>query len=59
SKSDALGKAILTLQLFWFMLQVVVCSSTCLAVTLIELDTVCMAVLSLLVLFLWWDKPLR
>ncbi|KAF8142079.1 hypothetical protein EV363DRAFT_1443990 [Boletus edulis] len=59
SKSDALGKAVLTLQLFWFMLQVVVRGSTGLAVTLIELDTVCMAVLSLLVLFLWWDKPLR
>ncbi|KAF8414474.1 hypothetical protein L210DRAFT_3467189 [Boletus edulis BED1] len=59
SKSDALGKAILAPQLFWFMLQVVVRGSTGLAVTLIELDTVCMAVLSLLVLFLWWDKPLR
>ncbi|KAG6374701.1 hypothetical protein JVT61DRAFT_4070 [Boletus reticuloceps] len=59
SKSDALGKMILSLQLFWFMLQVVVRGSTGLAVTLIELDTVCMAVLSLLVLLLWWDKPLR
>ncbi|KAF8127434.1 hypothetical protein EV363DRAFT_1266966 [Boletus edulis] len=59
SKSDALGKAILTLQLFWFMLQVVVRGSTGFAVTLVELDTVCMAVLSLLVLLLWWEKPLR
>ncbi|KAG6374678.1 hypothetical protein JVT61DRAFT_4047 [Boletus reticuloceps] len=52
SKSDALGKVILTLQLFWFMLQVVVRGSTGFAVTLVELDTVCMAVLSLLVLLL-------
>ncbi|KAF8449455.1 hypothetical protein L210DRAFT_2664031 [Boletus edulis BED1] len=59
SKSDGLGKMILALQLFWFMLQVVVRGSTGLAVTLIELDTVCMAVLSLLVILFWWDKPLR
>ncbi|KAG6375917.1 hypothetical protein JVT61DRAFT_2785 [Boletus reticuloceps] len=59
SKSDALGNAILALQLFWFTLQVIARGSSGLAVTLVELDTVCMAVLSLLVLVLWWDKPLR
>ncbi|KAF8441044.1 hypothetical protein L210DRAFT_3538972 [Boletus edulis BED1] len=59
SKSDTLGKAILALQLFWFTLQVIARGSSGLAVTLVELDTVCMAVLSLLVLVLWWDKPLR
>ena len=59
SKSDAVGKAILTVQLLWFTLQVVVRGSSGLAVTLVELDTVCMAALSLLVLFFWWKKPLR
>ncbi|KAG6374685.1 hypothetical protein JVT61DRAFT_4054 [Boletus reticuloceps] len=59
SKSDALGKAILALQLLWFVLQVIARGSRGFAITLIELDTVCVAVLSLLVLFLWWNKPLR
>ncbi|KAF8137217.1 hypothetical protein EV363DRAFT_1317134 [Boletus edulis] len=56
NKSDTLGKAILALQLLWFMLQVVVRGSTGLAVALVELDTVCMVVLSLLVIFVWWDS---
>ena len=59
SKSDAVGKAILTVQLLWFTLQAVVRGSSGRAVTLVELDTVCMAALSLLVLFFWWKKPLR
>ena len=59
SKSDAIGKAILATQLFWFALQVVVRGSSGLAVTLVELDTVCMTALSLFVLFFWWKKPLR
>lgn len=59
SKSDALGKAILVSQLLWFMLQVVVRGSRGLAVTLVELDTVSMAALALLVLWLWWEKPYR
>ena len=59
SKSDAIGKAILVMQLLWFTLQVVARGSSGRAVTLVELDTVCMAALSLLVLFFWWEKPLR
>lgn len=59
SKSDALGKAIFALQLFWFTLHVSLRGSHSLAVTLVELDTLCMAVLTLLALFLWWDRPLR
>lgn len=57
SKSDALGKAVFMLQLVWFMLQVVVRGWMDLAITLVELDTVCMAVLALLYIFFWWDKP--
>ena len=59
SKSDALGKAFLVLQLFWFTLQVIVRGSHGLAVTLVELDTVAMAALTFLVLWFWWEKPLR
>ncbi|KAI9567575.1 hypothetical protein HD554DRAFT_976480 [Boletus coccyginus] len=59
SKSDALGRAILAFQLLWFTLQVSVRHFGNLTVTLVELDTVCMAVLTLLLLFLWRNKPLR
>lgn len=54
SKSDARGKAIFVIQLFWFTLQVIVRGSMGLAITLIELDTVCMSALALLYLFFWW-----
>ena len=59
SKSDALAKAILTVQLLWFTIQVVARGSRGLAVTLLELDTVSMAALALLTLWFWWDKPHR
>ena len=59
SKSDALGKAFLALQLLWFTLQVIVRGSHGLAVTLVELDTVSMAALTFLVLWFWREKPLR
>jgi len=59
SKSDALGRAILAFQLLWFTLQVSTRHFSDLTVTLVELDTVCMAVLTLLLLFLWRNKPLR
>ena len=59
SKSDALAKAILAVQLLWFTIQVVARGSRGLAVTLLELDTVSMAALALLILWFWWDKPHR
>ena len=59
SKSDALGKVILALQLIWFALQVAVRHFKGLAVTLVELDTVCMSVLTLIFLFFWRKKPHR
>ncbi|KAF8551324.1 hypothetical protein OG21DRAFT_1512927 [Imleria badia] len=58
-KSDALGKLILVVQLIWFALQVIVRIRNRLAITLVELDTVCMAALTLLLLFFWHNKPLR
>ena len=57
SKSDALAKAILAVQLLWFTVQVVARGSCSLAVTLLELDMVSMAALALLILWFWWDKP--
>ena len=59
SKSDALAKAIFTVQLLWFTVQVVARGSRGLAVTLVELDTVSMAALALLILWFWWDKSHR
>lgn len=59
SKSDALGKLILGIQLIWFTLQVVARVWNRLEVTLVEIDTVCMAALTLLLLFFWHNKPLR
>ena len=58
SKADAVGKVILAFQLLWFALQVSVRHFGGLTVTLVELDTVCMAVLSLLLLYFWRHKPL-
>jgi len=59
SKADTLGKAILAFQLLWFTLQVAVRFFSGLTITLVELDTVCMAILTLLLLFFWRNKPLR
>jgi hypothetical protein len=58
SKSDAVTKAIFTIQLLWFMMQVAVRHSIGLVVTLVELDTLCMAVLAVFYILLWWNKPL-
>jgi len=58
SKSDTVAKAIFTIQLLWFVLQVAVRHSVGLVVTLVELDTLCMAVLAVFYLLLWWSKPL-
>ncbi|KAF8843539.1 hypothetical protein BDN67DRAFT_964358 [Paxillus ammoniavirescens] len=58
SKSDGLTKAILVLQLLWFILQVVVRGTNHLAITLVEIDTLAMAALSLPLFFFWWSKPM-
>ncbi|KAG9316866.1 hypothetical protein JVU11DRAFT_2942 [Chiua virens] len=52
SSSDDLAKAILVAQLSWFMIQVIVRLVNHLVVTLIELDTVCMALLTLILIFI-------
>ena len=57
STSDALTKAILIVQLSWFVTQVAARLINHLAVTLVELDTVCMALLTFPLIFFWWGKP--
>lgn len=59
SKSDAMSNAIFFIQLLWFMLQIVVRHFIKLAVTLVELDTLCMTLLAVFYLLLWWNKPLN
>ncbi|KIJ08386.1 hypothetical protein PAXINDRAFT_23589, partial [Paxillus involutus ATCC 200175] len=58
SKSDGLGKAILVIQLSWFILQIVARGMNHLAITLLEIDTLAMAALSFLLFFFWWSKPM-
>ena len=57
STSDALAKAILIVQLSWFMIQVAARFTNRLVVTLVELDTVCMVLLTFPLVFFWWGKP--
>ncbi|KIK74953.1 hypothetical protein PAXRUDRAFT_29122, partial [Paxillus rubicundulus Ve08.2h10] len=58
SKSDGLGNALLVLQLSWFILQVIARASNHLAITLLEIDTLVLAVPSLPLFFFWWSKPM-
>ncbi|KIJ14020.1 hypothetical protein PAXINDRAFT_32335, partial [Paxillus involutus ATCC 200175] len=58
SKSDGLGNALLVLQLSWFILQVIARAANDLAITLVEIDTLALATLSLPLFFFWWSKPM-
>ncbi|KIJ08170.1 hypothetical protein PAXINDRAFT_120512 [Paxillus involutus ATCC 200175] len=58
SKSDGLGNVILVLQLLWFVLQVIARGSNHIAITLLEIDTLALAVLSLPLFFFWYSKPM-
>ena len=58
SSSDCIGKAVLFFQLVWFMIQILARVIYGLAVTLVELDTACMALFTLALIVLWWKKPL-
>ncbi|KAG9316868.1 hypothetical protein JVU11DRAFT_2944 [Chiua virens] len=57
SSSGGLEKAIFIVQLSWFMIQVVARLVNHLTVTLVELDTVSLALLTLPLVFCWWYKP--
>ncbi|KIJ08018.1 hypothetical protein PAXINDRAFT_89486, partial [Paxillus involutus ATCC 200175] len=58
SKADGLVKALLILQLSWFIIQVSARGANHLAITLLEIDTLAMAAMNFPVLFFWWDKPM-
>ncbi|KIJ06990.1 hypothetical protein PAXINDRAFT_121317, partial [Paxillus involutus ATCC 200175] len=58
SKSDGIGNALFVLQLSWFILQIIARATSDLAITLVEIDTLTLAVLSLPLFFFWWSKPM-
>jgi preprotein translocase subunit SecG len=57
SKGDALSKGIAILQLAWFVLQLVARYVQNLPITLLEIDTLAVAVLTCIAYGLWWKKP--
>ena len=58
SSSDYIGKGIYFFQLLWFMIQILARIGYGFTVTLVELDTACMALFTLALIYLWWEKPL-
>ena len=56
--TDYIGKAIYFWQLLWFMIQIFARIGYGLTVTLVELDTACMALFTLVLIYLWRKKPL-
>ncbi|KAL0958154.1 hypothetical protein HGRIS_000320 [Hohenbuehelia grisea] len=59
SKGDGLSKGLLTLQLLWFILQLISRVVQGFAVTELELMTVAYVVLAVVMMFFWWEKPLN
>ncbi|KNZ77810.1 hypothetical protein J132_03807 [Termitomyces sp. J132] len=57
SKGDFLSKALVLLQVFWFILQVLARITQHLAITELELVTLGYAILNFIVYFCWWNKP--
>ncbi|KAG2363883.1 hypothetical protein BDR07DRAFT_1450530 [Suillus spraguei] len=57
SKGDALSKGIAVLQLMWFVVQLVARYVQNLPITLLELDTLAVAVLTGIAYGFWWKKP--
>ncbi|KAF2866660.1 hypothetical protein BDV95DRAFT_504241 [Massariosphaeria phaeospora] len=58
SKANSLTKTIVCIQAAWFCVQTFSRWSQRLSVSLLELNTLAHAICSLLIYFLWWDKPL-
>ncbi|KAG2136365.1 uncharacterized protein EDB93DRAFT_1091843 [Suillus bovinus] len=57
SKGDGLSKGIAVLQLAWFIAQLVARYIQNLPITLLEIDTLAVAVLTCIAYALWWKKP--
>ncbi|KNZ76607.1 hypothetical protein J132_09351 [Termitomyces sp. J132] len=58
SKGDVLSKALVLLQVSWFILQILARAIQHLAIAEIELVTLAYSVLNFMIYFCWWNKPL-
>ncbi|KAG1741725.1 hypothetical protein EDB19DRAFT_1704880 [Suillus lakei] len=58
SKGDILAKGVAVFQLVWFVLQLAARHAQNLPITLLEIDTLAIAVLTFVAYFLWWTKPM-
>jgi hypothetical protein len=57
SRGDVLSKGIALLQLAWFILQLLARHIQKLPITLLELDTLAVVILTCIAYGLWWKKP--
>ncbi|KAG6915430.1 hypothetical protein DXG01_011491 [Tephrocybe rancida] len=57
SKGDILSKAIILLQISWFILQVLARAIQHLPITALEIATLAFATLNFVTYFCWWSKP--
>jgi len=58
SKANGLAKFLVCIQAFWFCVQCTTRLAQGLSISLLELNTFAHALCTLLIYFLWWDKPL-
>jgi len=59
SKDDFISKAVVILQISWFVVQCIARGVQRLPITELELATVAFAGLNFVIYVLWWDKPLN
>ncbi|KAG1886408.1 uncharacterized protein F5891DRAFT_1132456 [Suillus fuscotomentosus] len=59
SKGNAISKALVMLQVAWFVMQLITRVVCHLETTQLEVGTLAFAVLSFLTYAMWWDKPLN
>ncbi|KAG1840513.1 hypothetical protein C8R48DRAFT_75117 [Suillus tomentosus] len=59
SKGNAISKALVMLQVAWFVMQLITRAIYHLETTQLEVGTLAFAVLSFLTYAMWWDKPLN
>jgi hypothetical protein len=59
SKGDELAKALVILQVLWFITQSVARAEQDLALTLLEAICLAFTVFNLAMYYFWWDKPLN
>jgi hypothetical protein len=58
SKGNRVTKALVCLQAFWFCVQCIARITQGLKISLLELNTFAHALCTILIYFLWWNKPL-